>query len=103
MNPYPPLAGFLFENHLNLAFLINGISIALSTIIIFMRIKDVHREQDESPASGYEADIDSKVSALSYIRHNRVVLHLHHGVHIRRDIQHPLLLAVSDKEDSSLT
>ena len=70
----PTLAGFLFENHLNLAFLINGISIALSTILIFFRIRDVHRETDDSPASGYEADLDSKVSALSYIGHSRVVL-----------------------------
>ena len=70
----PTLAGFLFENHLNLAFLINGISIAMSTILIFFRIRDVHRETDESPASGYEADLNSKVSALSYIGHSRVVL-----------------------------
>ncbi len=70
----PTLAGFLFENHLNLAFLINGISIALSMILIFFRIRDVHRETDDSPASGYEADLDSKVSALSYIGHSRVVL-----------------------------
>ena len=70
----PTLAGFLFENHLNLAFLINGISIAMSTILIFFRIRDVHRETDDSPASGYEADLDSKVSALSYIGHSRVVL-----------------------------
>lgn len=70
----PTLAGFLFENHLNLAFLINGVSIALSTILIFFRIRDVHRETDDSPASGYEADLDSKVSALSYIGHSRVVL-----------------------------
>ena len=70
----PTLAGFLFENHLNLAFLINGISIALSTILIFFRIRDVRRETDDSPASGYEADLDSKVSALSYIGHSRVVL-----------------------------
>ena len=70
----PTLAGFLFENHLNLAFLINGISIALSTILILFRIRDVHRETDDSPASGYEADLDSKVSALSYIGHSRVVL-----------------------------
>lgn len=70
----PTLAGFLFENHLNLAFLINGISIALSTILVFFRIRDVHRETDDSPASGYEADLDSKVSALSYIGHSRVVL-----------------------------
>ncbi len=70
----PTIAGILFNNHLNLAFLINGISIALSTALIFFRIKDVHRETDESAASGYEAELDSKVSAFSLIGRNRVVL-----------------------------
>ena len=70
----PTLAGFLFNNHLNLAFLINGIAIALSTVLIFFRIKDVHREKDQDAASGYEADMDSKASAFSFILRNRVVL-----------------------------
>ena len=70
----PTIAGILFNNHLNLSFLINGISIALSTALIFFRIKDVHRETDESSASGYEAELDSKVSAFSLIGKNRVVL-----------------------------
>ena len=70
----PTIAGILFNNHLNLAFLINGISIALSTALIFFRIKDVHRETDDSEASGYEAELDSKVSAFSLIGRNRVIL-----------------------------
>ena len=70
----PTIAGILFNNHLNLAFLINGISIALSTALIFFRIKDVHRETDDSEASGYEAELDSKVSAFSLIGKNRVIL-----------------------------
>lgn len=70
----PTLAGFLFNNHLNLAFMINGIAIALSTVLIFFRIKDVHREKDQDAASGYEADLDSKASAFSFILRNRVVL-----------------------------
>ena len=70
----PTIAGILFNNHLNLAFLINGISIALSTALIFFKIKDVHRETDDSEASGYEAELDSKVSAFSLIGRNRVIL-----------------------------
>ena len=69
----PTLAGFLFNNHLNLAFLINGIAIALSTVLIFFRIKDVHREKDNDKHSDYEADLDTRVSAFSYIVRNRVV------------------------------
>lgn len=37
----PTLSGFLIQNHLNLIFLINGLSIACSTAIIFFGIKDV--------------------------------------------------------------
>ena len=70
----PTLAGFLFNNHLNLAFLINGIAIALSTVLIFFKIKDVHREKETESSSNYEADLDSKASALSYIFKNRVVI-----------------------------
>ena len=70
----PTLAGFLFNNHLNLAFLINGIAIALSTVLIFFKIKDVHREKETESSSNYEADLDSKASALAYIFRNRVVL-----------------------------
>jgi len=69
----PTLGGLLFNKHLNLAFLINGLSIALSTILIAFLIKDVHREKDESEAGAYEADMDEKVSALSFIMHNPVV------------------------------
>ncbi|MBR1582413.1 MAG: MFS transporter [Spirochaetales bacterium] len=70
----PTLAGFLFNNHLNLAFLINGIAIALSTVLIFFRIKDVHRKKDEDVQSDYVADLDSKASAIAFIFKNRVVL-----------------------------
>lgn len=70
----PTLGGLLFNEHLNLAFLINGISIGVSTLLIYLFIKDVHREEDDSAESVYEADIDDKVSAFSCILHNRVLL-----------------------------
>ena len=104
----PTLAGFLFENHLNLAFLINGISIALSTILIFFRIRDVHRETDDSPASGYEADLDSKVSVLSYIGHSRVVLlfiiaaALSNGVYCMYSYLMPLDMGITYAERGSV-
>lgn len=70
----PTIGGILFNEHLNLAFLINGCSILLSTVLIFFFIKDVHREEDNSSAGIYEKDIDDSVSAFRYIRSNRVIL-----------------------------
>ena len=70
----PTIGGLLFNNYLNLAFLINGVSILLSTIMIFMFVKDLSKEKDTSQASEYEQDIDSKSNTFVYIFKNRVVL-----------------------------
>lgn len=71
----PTIGGILFNEHLNLAFLINGFAIMSSTILIGVFIRDVHRETEpeEEGAAGYEKDIDSNVSGWGYIRSNRVV------------------------------
>lgn len=70
----PTIGGMLFNEHLNLAFLISGLSIALSTVLIAMYIRDIHRESDESKTASYEKEIDSNASAFSYIFKNRVIL-----------------------------
>ena len=70
----PTIGGLLFNKHLNLAFLINGIAIALSTVLIFALIKDVRREEDDSVESVYEKAIESNASTLKYLSTNRVVL-----------------------------
>ena len=70
----PTIGGYLFNDYLNLAFIINGISIATSTILIFFLIKDVSREKDTSAAAMYEAEIDSSISVFSVIAKNRVAL-----------------------------
>lgn len=70
----PSIGGFLFNSHLNLAFLISGMSIALSTVLIACFIKDVHREVDTAEASGYEKDVDDSVSGLSLVKNNRVIM-----------------------------
>ncbi|MBR0416432.1 MAG: MFS transporter [Firmicutes bacterium] len=69
----PSIGGLLFNEHLNLAFLINGISIALSTFLIAFFIRDTHRETDESAAGIYEKDIESGASSLKYILSHRVI------------------------------
>lgn len=70
----PTIGGLLLNRHLNLAFLINGVAIAVSTILIAIFIRDIHREVDDSAQGEYEAGIDSKVSAISYILKNPVIL-----------------------------
>lgn len=70
----PTIGGILFNEHLNLAFLINGLAIASSTILIFFRIRDVHREEDHSAQGTYETDADTQMTTLPYILKNRVVL-----------------------------
>lgn len=70
----PTIGGILFNNYLNLSFLINGISIALSTALIFFGIKDVHREHSEQSQGSYEQEIDTGASALKWLRGCRVAL-----------------------------
>ena len=50
----PILGGFLFAEHLNLAFLISSIATFSSTILIFFFIKDITPVQEESVSSQYE-------------------------------------------------
>ena len=70
----PSIGGLLFNEHLNLAFLINGISIAVSTLLIAFLIKDIHKEKDDSAAGIYEREIEFSVSPLKYILEHRVIL-----------------------------
>ena len=69
----PSIGGLLFKNYLWLAFIISGVSILLSTILIFFLIKDVSRTKDESD-SIYESDIAQDISAVKYLKGNRVIL-----------------------------
>ncbi|MBR6347540.1 MAG: MFS transporter [Spirochaetales bacterium] len=70
----PTIGGLLFNEHLNLAFLINGLSIAMSTALIFFLIKDTRREKDEDSGGVYEKELEGNVSAFFIIRKSRVVI-----------------------------
>ena len=50
----PILSGFLFANHLNLAFLISSIATLSSTILIFLFVKDITPVQEASETARYE-------------------------------------------------
>lgn len=69
----PTLGGLLFEKHLNLAFLITGLSTLSSTVLIFFFVKDITRVREETKG-GYEKDAKDGESALSVLFSRPVLL-----------------------------
>lgn len=69
----PSLGGFLFENHLQLAFLITAVSTLSSTILIFLLIKDVSRSHEAS-ASHYETDAEQGLSTMAVLKKRPLIL-----------------------------
>ena len=70
----PTLGGILINEHLDLAFIINGLCILLSTILIFFKIKDVSRSEDINDHNEYEEDLEDGTSIFTFIFKNRVLL-----------------------------
>ena len=73
------LSGILFENHLRLAFCINGLSIFISTILIFFFVhtKNALSEDKETlleSYSEYELPVDEKISVLNVLRQRPVLI-----------------------------
>ena len=69
----PTIGGLLFEKHLNVAFLLSGLSIALSTVLIFLKIKNVAPEVDESDEGVYQKG-QAGVGLLSVLRENPLLV-----------------------------
>lgn len=57
----PIIGGFLFENYLWLAFIISGVSIGCSTLLIHFLVKDVKREKVEEATNIYENNENGSV------------------------------------------
>lgn len=63
----PTIGGFLFANHLNLAFIITSIATFTSTALIFFYIKDVKRVEDSNTSKNvYEEANDSSVLSVLF-------------------------------------
>ena len=63
----PTIGGFLFANHLSLAFIITSIATFTSTALIFFFIKDVKRvEESNTRKNVYEEDKDSSVLSVMF-------------------------------------
>lgn len=69
----PTIAGFLFENHLWVAFLTSGISISISTLLIFILIKDITPIDESNDASEYQKRQDN-VSIFQILRKNKLII-----------------------------
>ncbi len=69
----PTLAGLLFKNYLWLSFLISGVAIGLSTVLIYYRIRNVEPEPDEGEEAVYQKGRSGE-SLWSILRGCRTVL-----------------------------
>ena len=69
----PTIAGILFKDYLWLCFLISGIAIGCSTVLIFFFIRNITPEPDESEAAAYQQGRD-KESLWDILRHSPLVL-----------------------------
>lgn len=69
----PIIGGLLIKNYLWLAFLINGLSIGISTVLIAIFIKDISISKDEN-VNEYEKSIEPTSSTIKYLFKNRVIL-----------------------------
>ncbi len=69
----PTIAGLLFKNYLWLSFIISGVAIGLSTVLIYLKIKDITPVSDTSEESVYQRTRDD-VGILTIVRENKVVM-----------------------------
>lgn len=69
----PAIAGLLFKNYLWLSFIISGVAIGLSTVLIYFRIKDITPVNDTSEESFYQRT-RSEVSIFTIVKENKVVM-----------------------------
>lgn len=69
----PTIAGILFKDYLWLSFLISGLAIGCSTVLIFCFIRNIAPEPDESEEAVYQKGHD-KESLWKILRGNRLVV-----------------------------
>lgn len=70
----PTLGGFLFEHHLNLAFMITSLATLSSTILIFLFVKQLKREVDQTVRVNVYETTDEARSLWKELLHQPCVL-----------------------------
>lgn len=103
----PTIAGFLLNKAMWLIFLISGVSIAISTALIFFLIKDIKPSEDTSAAAVYQKARDGE-SVFKVLKSMPVVLIfilaqvLYYGAYNMYGYLMPLDLARVHGEDGAL-
>ena len=69
----PTIAGLLFKDYLWLSFLISGVSITVSTVLIALLIKDITPVEDTGEEAVYQEKKDGK-SVLAILRENPLLI-----------------------------
>ena len=69
----PTIAGLLFKNFLWLSFIISGVAIGFSTLLIALKIKDITPVKDTSEESVYQKS-RSDISIFTVLKENKVVV-----------------------------
>ena len=69
----PTIAGLLFKNYLWLSFLISGISIALSTVLIALLVKDVTPVEDQGEETVYQQKKEG-AGVLTILKENPLLI-----------------------------
>ncbi len=69
----PTIAGFLLQDYLWLSFLISGVSIGCSSILIFFLVKDITPVEDHSEKAVYQASREGE-GLWRVLRENKLVL-----------------------------
>lgn len=70
----PAIAGFLFKDYLWLSFLISGLAIGTSTLLIGLFVKDISIVKENTEASTYQKAMDDNTSTWSVIKSNKIML-----------------------------
>lgn len=72
------IGGMLFENHTNLAFLLNGLSIFVSTALIFLFVKPENAisdsDEEEESYSEYEKPVADSLPILAVLKQRKVLI-----------------------------
>lgn len=69
----PTIAGFLFQDYLWLAFLISGISIGCSAILILILVRDITPEKDVSQRASYQVERNGE-SLWTVLKENKLII-----------------------------
>ena len=70
----PTIAGLLFKNYLWLSFIISGVAIACSTVLIFFFVKDITPVDVSEDESGAYQMAKDDASMMSILRENKVMV-----------------------------